>query len=250
MQRWKLTLEYDGSGFLGWQSQPNGRGVQNIIEAAIKAIDGQDVRIQAAGRTDTGVHATGQVAHADLNKTWQPYQLREALNARMLKLGRVSICEVEPVDDAFHARFSAKGRTYLYRLIDRRAFLTIDKGKIWRVGQNLDIEAMQEAAQILVGTHDFSTFRDGQCQAKSAIKTLDSFEIQRVSGSLGPEIHATLQARSFLHRQVRSMMGSLVEVGRGRWGALDLQGALQAADRSRCGPVAPGDGLYLTGVLY
>jgi tRNA pseudouridine38-40 synthase len=250
MQRWKLTLEYDGSGFLGWQSQPNGRGVQDALEAAIKAIDGHDARAQAAGRTDTGVHATGQVAHADFHKDWRAYQLREALNARLLKLGRVAVTDVEAVDHEFHARFSAKARTYLFRLVERRAFLTIDKGKIWRVGQTLNVDAMHEAAQILVGTHNFSTFRDGKCQAKSAVKTLDRFDVARVAGSLGPEIHAHLSARSFLHRQVRSMMGSLVEVGKGRWRKEDLKAALDAADRSQCGPVAPGDGLYLTGVLY
>jgi tRNA pseudouridine38-40 synthase len=250
MQRWKLTLEYDGSGFLGWQSQPNGRGIQDAVEAAVQAIDGQFARVQAAGRTDTGVHATGQVAHVDLQKPWRPWQLREALNARLLKLGRVSVLKVEPVGDDFHARFSAVGRVYLFRLIDRRAFLTIDKGKLWRVGQKLDVDAMQIAAQMLVGTHDFTTFRDGKCQAKSPIKTLDRFDITCVNGSLGPEIQATLEARSFLHRQVRSMMGSLGEVGKGRWSATDLKDALDAADRSRCGPVAPGDGLYLTAVKY
>jgi tRNA pseudouridine38-40 synthase len=250
MQRWKLTLEYDGNPFLGWQSQPNGRGIQDAVEAAIKAIDGHDVRVQAAGRTDTGVHATGQVAHADLHKPWQAWQLREALNARLLKLGRISVTEAQPVPEDFHARFSAKGRVYLFRLVDRRAFLTVDKGKLWRVGQKLDVEAMQEAAQVLVGTHDFTTFRDGKCQSKSPIKTLDRFDIRRVNGSLGPEIHANLEARSFLHRQVRSMIGSLAEVGKGRWTLADLKDALDAADRSRCGPVAPGDGLYLTHVVY
>jgi tRNA pseudouridine38-40 synthase len=250
MQRWKLTLEYDGSGFLGWQSQANGRGVQDAVEAAIKAIDGHAVRIHVAGRTDTGVHATGQVAHADLHKDWRAWQLREALNARLLKLGRVSVLEVEPVGEDFHARFSAKGRAYLFRIIDRRPFLTLDKGKLWRVGVPLEAGAMHEAAQTLVGTHDFTTFRDGQCQSKSPIKTLDRFDITRVDGVFGSEIHAVLEARSFLHRQVRSMMGSVAEVGKGRWGATDLKDALGAADRTRCGPVAPGDGLYLTGVRY
>jgi tRNA pseudouridine38-40 synthase len=240
MQRWKLTLEYDGSGFLGWQSQPNGRGIQDALEAAIKAIDGQDVRVQAAGRTDTGVHATGQVAHVDLHKDWRPYQLREALNARLLKLGRVAVTEVEVVEADFHARFWASGRVYLFRLVDRRAFLTIDKGKIWRVGQALDADAMHQAAQFLIGTHDFTTFRDGKCQSKSPIKTLDRFDIRRVEGSLGPEIHATLEA----------MMGTLAEVGKGTWRSEDVKAALEAADRSRCGPVAPGDGLYLTDVIY
>jgi tRNA pseudouridine38-40 synthase len=250
MQRWKLTLEYDGGRFLGWQSQPNGRGVQDSVEAAIKAIDGQDVRVQAAGRTDTGVHATGQIAHADLRKDWRAWQLREALNARLLKLGRVSVIEVEPVGMDFHARFSATSRTYLYRIVDRRAFLSIDKGKLWRVGQTLDVDAMQSAAKVFLGTHDFTTFRDAKCQAKSPIKTLDRFDITRTQGALGPEIHAILEARSFLHRQVRSMMGTVVEVGKGRWSEHESEDALKARDRARCGPVAPSDGLYLTNVAY
>jgi tRNA pseudouridine38-40 synthase len=250
MQRWKLTLEYEGTQFLGWQSQPNGRGVQNAIEAAILAIDGHETRVQAAGRTDTGVHATGQVAHADFVKDWRAWQLREALNARLLKLGRVSVLEVEKVSDDFHARFSALSRTYLYRLIDRRAFLSIDKGKLWRVGQNLDVNAMQAAASCFLGTHDFTTFRDAKCQAQSPIKTLDRFDVYDAEGSLGREIHAVLTAKSFLHRQVRSMVGSLVEVGKGRWTQDELKAALSAADRAQCGPVAPSDGLYLTNVAY
>ena len=250
MQRWKLTLEYDGSGFLGWQSQPNGRGVQDAVEKAIAKIEGQKVRIHAAGRTDTGVHATGQIAHADLQKPWRAFQLREALNAWLLKIGPVSVLDAQPVTSDFHARFSAKGRVYLFRMIDRRAPLTIDKSKLWRVSQPHDADAMHEAAQEFVGTHDFTTFRDGKCQAKSATKTLDSFEICRVDGVYGSEIHATIAARSFLHRQVRSMMGSLSEVGKGSWSKYDLQQALHAADRTQCGPVAPGDGLYLIDVKY
>lgn len=250
MQRWKLTLEYDGSAFLGWQSQPNGRGVQDAVEKAIAKIDGQAVRIHAAGRTDTGVHATGQIAHVDLQKPWRAFQLREALNAWLLKIAPVSVLEVEPVDQEFHARFSAKGRVYLFRMLDRRAPLTIDRGSIWRVSQPHNAQAMHEAAQLLLGTHDFTTFRDGKCQAKTPIKTLDRFDVRRVEGIYGAEIHATIAARSFLHRQVRSMMGSLSEVGKGVWSAQDLQSALHAADRTHCGPVAPGDGLYLIGVKY
>jgi tRNA pseudouridine38-40 synthase len=250
MQRWKLKLEYDGSRFLGWQSQPNGRGVQDAVEKAIAKIDGQEVRIHAAGRTDTGVHATGQIAHADLQKPWRAFQLREALNAWLLKIAPVSVLDVESVSMDFHARFSAKGRVYLFRMIDRRAPLTIDKGKLWRVSLPHDAQAMHAAAQEFVGTHDFSTFRDGKCQAKSAIKTLDSFDVRRVDGIYGSEIHATITARSFLHRQVRSMMGSLSEVGKGTWSRDNLREALLAADRTKCGPVAPGDGLYLIGVKY
>ena len=250
MQRWKLTLEYDGSAFLGWQSQPNGRGVQDCVEKAIAHIDGTFARIHVAGRTDTGVHATGQVAHCNLAKPWRAWQLREALNAWLLKLGPVTILDAEPVDDDFHARFSAKGRVYVFRIIDRRPFLTFDKGKLWRVGVPLDVPAMHEAAQVLVGTHDFTTFRDGKCQAKSPIKTLDRFDIERVHGLNGSEIRATIAARSFLHRQVRSMMGSIGEIGRGNWTKADLKAALVATDRTRCGPVAPGDGLYLNTVIY
>jgi tRNA pseudouridine38-40 synthase len=250
MQRWKLTLEYDGGAFLGWQSQPNGRGVQDSVEKAIAAIEGHHIRVHAAGRTDTGVHATGQIIHVDLQKPWREWQLREALNAWLLKIGPVSVLDACPVRDEFHARFSAKGRMYLFRIIDRRPSLTIDKGKIWRVSQELDGQAMHAAAQLLIGTHDFTTFRDGKCQAKSPIKTLDVFDVRRVQGVYGSEIHAKLEARSFLHRQVRSMMGSLAEVGKGRWSAGDLQAALAAADRNQCGPVAPGDGLYLVGVKY
>jgi tRNA pseudouridine38-40 synthase len=252
MQRWKLKLEYDGSAFLGWQSQPNGRGVQDAVEAAILKVDGQAVRIHAAGRTDTGVHATGQIAHADLEKPWRAFQLREALNAWLRKLGPVSVLEVEPVSDAFHARFSARGRAYLFRILDRRAPLTFDKKKLWHVHQPLDLVAMQEAATEFLGTHDFSTFRDGNCQAQSAIKTLDRFDLSRVDGMYGhqSEIHAHIEARSFLHRQVRSMIGTLAEVGKGYWSRVQLREALLAADRTKCGPVAPGDGLYLIDVLY
>ena len=250
MQRWKLKLEYNGSRFLGWQSQPNKRGVQDAVETAIAKIEGRFVRIHAAGRTDTGVHATGQIIHADLQKPWRAFQLREALNAWLVKIGPVSVLEVEPVSDTFHARFSAKGRVYLFRLVDRRAPLTIDKGNIWRVSQPHDAQLMHTAAQMFIGTHDFTTFRDGKCQAASAIKTLDHFDIKRVAGFYGSEIHATIAARSFLHRQVRSMIGSLSEVGKGSWSQSDLLTALQAADRTKCGPVAPGDGLYLIEVKY
>ncbi|MEN9854922.1 MAG: hypothetical protein RL186_740 [Pseudomonadota bacterium] len=254
MQRWKLTLEYDGQNYLGWQSQANGRGVQDGFERALARLEtgtsGTLLRLQVAGRTDTGVHATGQVAHVDLEKPWQPFQLQEALNAWLRKEGPLSVLAAEPVDERFHARFSAKSRSYLYRMIERRAPLTFDKGKIWRVSQTLDLAAMQTAAHMLLGTHDFSTFRDGQCQAKSPIKTLDRFDLTRATGPFGPEIHARLEARSFLHRQVRSMMGSLCEVGKGRWTPADLKSALQATNRTHCGPVAPPDGLYLVGVGY
>jgi tRNA pseudouridine38-40 synthase len=250
MQRYKMTLEYDGTTFAGWQSQQEGRGVQDAVERAITQVEGALRRTHAAGRTDRGVHATAQVIHADFEKPWRAWQLREALNAHLRKLGPVSILEVEAVDTSFHARFSAQGRTYLYRMIDRRPSLALEKNRVWRVGQDHDVAMMQEAAKVLIGTHDFSTFRDADCQGKSPIKTLDVFTIARVETLFGPEIHARLEAKSFLHRQVRSMMGSLSEVGRGKWTVADLRAALEAKDRKRCGPVAPACGLYLTGVVY
>ncbi|MCA3694839.1 tRNA pseudouridine(38-40) synthase TruA [Aquidulcibacter sp.] len=250
MQRWKLTLEYDGTNFAGWQSQSDGKGVQDTVERAIVAIEGELRRTHAAGRTDRGVHATGQVIHVDLAKNWAPFRLQEALNAWLRDLGPVSVREVEAVPDSFHARFSAQARGYLFRMVDRRPPLTLELGRVWRVSQDHDVDRMQEAANYLLGTHDFTTFRDADCQAKSPIKTLSRFELRRVEGVFGPEIQARVQARSFLHRQVRSMMGTLSEVGRGKWSPEDVRDALEARDRKRCGPVAPSDGLYLTDVFY
>lgn len=250
MQRWKLTLEYDGTNFAGWQSQSDGKGVQDTVERAIVAIEGELRRTHAAGRTDRGVHATGQVIHVDLAKAWAPFRLQEALNAWLRDLGPVSVREVEAVPDSFHARFSAQARGYLFRMVDRRPPLTLELGRVWRVSQDHDVDRMQEAANYLLGTHDFTTFRDADCQAKSPIKTLSRFELRRVEGVFGPEIQARVQARSFLHRQVRSMMGTLSEVGRGKWSPEDVRDALEARDRKRCGPVAPSDGLYLTDVFY
>lgn len=250
MQRWKLTLEYDGTNFAGWQSQSDGKGVQDAVERAIMAIEGELRRTHAAGRTDRGVHATGQVIHVDLAKNWAPFRLQEALNAWLRDLGPVSVREVEAVPDSFHARFSAQARGYLFRMVDRRPPLTLELGRVWRVSQDQDVDRMQEAANYLLGTHDFTTFRDADCQAKSPIKTLSRFELRRVEGVFGPEIQARVQARSFLHHQVRSMMGTLSEVGRGKWSPEDVRDALEARDRKRCGPVAPSDGLYLTDVFY
>lgn len=250
MQRWKLTLEYDGTNFAGWQSQSDGKGVQDTVERAIVAIEGELRRTHAAGRTDRGVHATGQVIHVDLAKNWAPFRLQEALNAWLRDMGPVSVREVEAVPDSFHARFSAQARGYLFRMVDRRPPLTLELGRVWRVSQDHDVDRMQEAADYFLGTHDFTTFRDADCQAKSPIKTLSRFELCRVEGVFGPEIQARVQARSFLHRQVRSMMGTLSEVGRGKWSPADVRDALEARDRKRCGPVAPSDGLYLTDVFY
>lgn len=245
MPRYKLTLEYDGGPFAGWQRQDDVPTVQGVLEAAAEAINGAPVTAHAAGRTDAGVHALGQVAHVDLEKDFPTHTVRDALNQHM-RPHPVAVLEAERVGEDFHARFSAKKRHYLYRLVDRRPPLTLDKGHVWRVPYRLDAEAMHQAAQVLVGQHDFTTFRDSQCQADSPVKTLEAISVSRV----GAEIHLTCRAISFLHRQVRSMTGSLVEVGSGKWSARDLRAVLDAADRQRCGPVAPPDGLYLTKVDY
>jgi tRNA pseudouridine38-40 synthase len=245
MPRYKLTVEYDGSGFSGWQRQENGRSIQQALEDALQELTGERVAAHGAGRTDAGVHAIGQVAHVDLAKSWVGWRLREAVNAH-LAAHRIAVLAAEPAAPNFDARHDAVARHYIYRLVNRRAPLTFDRGRAWRMKQPLDAEAMHEAAQALVGNHDFSTFRDSQCQANSPRRTLDLFGVARV----GEEIRFVAAARSFLHRQVRSMVGSLVEVGCGKWDAADLRAALQAADRSRCGPVAPACGLYLARVDY
>ena len=245
MPRYRLLVEYDGRPYRGYQAQGDLPSVQSSIERAIKAFCGQDLRLQAAGRTDTGVHATGQVLHADLDKAWKPDVVRDALNAHLVP-EPISILEASLAEPGFHARFSATGRRYLYRILARRSPPALDKGRVWHFRKPLDAEAMHQAAQILVGHHDFTTFRDLQCQAKSAMKTLDEVRVWRE----GDQVLLVFASRSFLHRQVRSMTGSLAEVGGGRWSAGDLRAALGARDRRACGPVAPADGLYLTGVDY
>lgn len=245
MPRYRLTLEYDGSGYNGFQVQAGQPTVQGAIERAIAAFSGEAVRIAAAGRTDTGVHATGQVVSFDLSKPWPERTVMNALNAHLVEEA-VSVLDCETVDDDWHARFSATGRRYLYRILNRPGRPALDLGRVWHVKKALDAEAMHAAARVLVGLHDFTTFRDVNCQSKSPEKTLDVATVARVGG----EVHLVFEARSFLHRQVRSMTGSLVEVGLGRWTAEDLKAALEARDRTRCGPVAPSDGLYLTGVGY
>lgn len=249
MPRYRLLVEYDGRRFAGWQQQDDLETVQGVLEAALGLIDGGPRRVFAAGRTDAGVHATGQVAHTDLEKVWRPFKLREALNAHLANQP-VTILEADAAPADFHARFSATGRTYLYRILDRRPPPALDVGRVWRVPVPLDAAAMHAAARALIGRHDFSTFRDAQCQADGPVKTLDVLDVRRVETLFASEIHVIAEARSFLHRQVRSMVGSLVEVGRGKWTAADLAEALAAADRARCGPVAPPEGLYLTGVRY
>ena len=245
MPRYKLTVEYDGSVFAGWQRQDNAPSVQQTLEAAAEALDGAPVQVIGAGRTDSGVHATGQVAHLDLVKPLRADKVRDALNAH-LRPSPVSVLEAEDADPGFHARFDATGRSYVYRIVNRRADLALDKGRAWRVVVDLDAEAMRAAAQALVGRHDFTTFRDANCQAETPVKTLREISVARV----GQVIEIRTSARSFLHRQVRSMVGSLMEVGRGRESVGWIGEILAAADRTKCGPVAPADGLYLVGVSY
>ncbi|KQW81885.1 tRNA pseudouridine(38-40) synthase TruA [Brevundimonas sp. Root1279] len=245
MPRYRLTLEYDGSGYNGFQAQAGQPTVQGAVETAITAFCGQTVRIAAAGRTDTGVHATGQVISVDLEKAWPAKTVMNALNAHMVEEA-VSVLDCAEVDAEWHARFSATGRSYLYRILNRPGRPALDRGRVWHVKKPLDAEAMHEAAQSLVGLHDFTTFRDVGCQSKSPEKTLDVAQVSRV----GDEVHLVFEARSFLHRQVRSMTGTLAEVGQGRWAVGDVAEALAARNRARCGPVAPSDGLYLTGVRY
>ncbi len=245
MPRYKLTIEYDGAPFCGWQSQTGGGAVQDVLEAGIKGYCGTSVRVQAAGRTDAGVHALGQVAHVDLEHAVRVDVLRDAVNAHM-RPHPVSIVEAQEVPDTFEARFSATRRHYLYRIVNRRAPLTLDRGQAWLVHKSLDVDAMHDAAQALVGTHDFTTFRSVQCQAKSPVKTLDELAVSRY----GADIEITARARSFLHNQVRSLVGTLRLVGEGKWSRRDVEKALKAKDRAACGPVAPPDGLYLLKVDY
>nr|B0T1S6.1 RecName: Full=tRNA pseudouridine synthase A; AltName: Full=tRNA pseudouridine(38-40) synthase; AltName: Full=tRNA pseudouridylate synthase I; AltName: Full=tRNA-uridine isomerase I [Caulobacter sp. K31] len=245
MPRYRLTIEYDGRPYNGFQAQASQPSVQGAIEAAVKAFTGQTIRIAAAGRTDTGVHATAQVVHVDLERDWPAETVMNALNAHLVREA-ISVLDAVVVSDDWHARFSANERRYLYRILNRRAPPALERGKVWHVKKPIDADAMQTAAQALVGLHDFTTFRDMACQAKSPLKTLDVARVSRV----GDEVHLVFEARSFLHRQVRSMTGTLAEVGVGRWTADDVMAALEARDRTACGPVAPADGLYLTGVGY
>ena len=245
MPRYKLTIEYDGAPFAGWQIQPEQLTVQGVLTAAIEALSGDKILVQGAGRTDAGVHARAQVAHADLAKDWDTDTIRDALNAH-LRPHPIAILAAERVPNDFNARTSAVKRHYLYRIINRRADLTLDAGCAWRVPRPLDSDAMHKSAQHLIGRHDFTTFRSTECQAKSPVKTLDVLNVDRNA----EEVTVTAVARSFLHNQVRSMVGSLVAVGEGKWRADDLGKALAARDRKACGPVAPPDGLYLIRIDY
>ncbi len=245
MPRYRLTVEYDGGPYAGFQLQENAPTVQGALEQAIAAFSREAARVATAGRTDAGVHATGQVVHFDLARAFRPEVVRDALNAHLAP-APVVVLEAAEVGEDFHARFSATGRRYLYRILDRKPPPALLKGRVWWVKRLLDVEAMAQAARALVGLHDFTTFRDAHCQSASPVKTLDLATVERVDD----EVRLSFAARSFLHRQVRSMTGSLAEVGSGRWTTGDLADALAARDRARCGQVAPAHGLYLVGVDY
>jgi tRNA pseudouridine38-40 synthase len=245
MPRYRLDLEYDGGPYKGFQAQGELPTIQASIERAVKAFSGERLRLQAAGRTDAGVHALHQVIHIDLARDWKPEVVRDALNAHLVP-EPISVTAASLAPEGFHARFSAKRRRYLYRILNRMAPPGLGRGHVWHVKKALDADAMAMAAEVLIGHHDFTTFRDAECQAKSPRKTLDLAQVARE----GSEVRLTFAARSFLHRQVRSMTGSLAEVGAGRWSVDDLRAALKARDRASCGPVAPAEGLYLAEVEY
>lgn len=247
MPRYRIDLEYDGRAYAGWQRQADLPTVQEAVEKAILAFTGEKVTIRGAGRTDAGVHATAQVAHVDLAREWQANRMQGALNAHLTLAGeQVAALAVTEVGADFDARFSAKARHYLYVILNRRAPAALMRGNVWHVPKRLDAEAMHAAAQRLLGRHDFTTFRSVQCQSDSPVKTLDRLDVTRV----GDLIEVRASARSFLHNQVRSMVGSLKRVGDGGWRADDFEAALKAANRARCGQVAPAEGLYLIGVDY
>lgn len=245
MARYKLIIEYDGTDFVGWQRQDNGLSIQAVLEDAAKAFCGEEVVVHSAGRTDAGVHALAMTAHIEIVKQTTAAKVRDAINQHM-RPHPIAILAAEAAADDFHARFSCKRRAYEYRIISRRAPLALEAGRAWRVPQKLDADAMHDAAQCLVGKHDFTTFRSIRCQADSPVKTLDEISVSRI----GEEIVLRCAARSFLHNQVRSFVGTLVEVGKGKWRAKDLKDALEAADRTRCGQVAPAEGLYFVRADY
>lgn len=258
MQRYKLTLEYDGTNYLGWQKQEGLPTIQGVLETAVQKFCGQCVEVTGAGRTDAGVHATAQTAHIDLPKEMDEFRVMQGINYYLFNhidaeghltpnlTNRVSVIKAQKMGEDFHARFSATRRHYLYRIINRHARLSLEAGRAWQVPEKLDAAQMQEAANVLLGHHDFTTFRDTMCQAKSPLKTLDKLEVKRH----GDEIRITTHARSFLHHQVRNMVGSLMLAGKGRWTTDDMKNALEAKDRRAGGPTAPAEGLYLIGVEY
>jgi tRNA pseudouridine38-40 synthase len=251
VNRYKLTLEYDGTHLVGWQRQPGQASVQSLVEDALKRLgEPEDIFVQGAGRTDAGVHATGQVAHVDLVRPWDPYRLRAALNGE-LRAHPVSIIDATLAEPDFHARFNAIARHYEYRVIVRASPLVLDKNRAWRITPPFDAKAVMEAANLLIGTHDFSSFRASHCQASSPIKTLDVLRVHRTQTTPEEELLVfEVQARSFLHHQVRNIVGSLQCVGKGKWRVADFKSALEARDRKRGGPTAPASGLILTNVIY
>ena len=249
MTRFRLTVEYDGRPFMGWQRQAHGPSVQEAIEDAARAITGEEIVLHAAGRTDAGVRAEAMAAHLDVEKALTAFRLMEGINAK-LRPWPIAILDCAEVAEDWHARFSCIGRRYLYRIVNRRAPLALDKGRAWRVPQPLDSDAMHEAAQLLVGHHDFTTFRSAMCQSASPVKTLDEIAIEALPVPYGTEYRFRLRARSFLHNQVRSIVGTLERVGAGGWSPAEVQAALLARDRAACGPVCPPQGLYLTRVGY
>jgi tRNA pseudouridine38-40 synthase len=243
--RWKLTIEYDGGPFMGWQRQDHGPSVQQALEEALERMTGEKGQFIAAGRTDAGVHALAMSAHVDVMKSLTPHRLREGLNA-LVRPHPVSVLAVEPVADGWHARFSCIGRRYLYRILNRRSPPALDAGRVWPIAFPLDVDAMREGAKHLIGRHDFTTFRSAQCQSDSPVKTLEALEVSQA----GEEIHVTAAARSFLHHQVRSMVGCLGLVGRGQWAPEDMKKALNARDRAALGFNAPPEGLYFVEAIY
>ena len=245
MTRWRLTIEFDGRPFMGWQRQDHGPSVQQRLEEAIQRMTGELTAVHAAGRTDAGVHALAMAAHVDIAKMVTQHRLREGLNA-LVRPEPISVTEVQPVNDDWHARFSCIGRKYLYRILNRRAPPALDRGRVWHIAVPLEIEAMAEGAAMLVGRHDFTTFRSVHCQSDSPVKTLDRLDVKRV----GDEIHIEAAARSFLHHQVRSMVGCLAMVGRGQWKPDDIRHALEAHDRAELGLNAPSEGLYFIEAIY
>ena len=249
MPRYALKIEYDGAPFAGWQRQADQPSVQGAVEAALARLEPGPHTIAAAGRTDAGVHALGQVAHCDLAREWEPFRLSEALNHH-LKPAPVAIVACARVAEDWHARFSAVERAYLFRILPRRAPPALSAGRVWHLRRDLDVPAMQAGAGFLVGNHDFTTFRSSICQAKSPVKTLDALTVEAVDTPLGAEIHIRARARSFLHNQVRSFVGTLERVGAGSWSPEDVGKALAARDRAACGPVSPPEGLYLARVTY
>ncbi|MEP2783742.1 MAG: tRNA pseudouridine(38-40) synthase TruA [Pseudoruegeria sp.] len=249
MPRFALKVEYNGGPFSGWQRQREHPSVQQAVEEALCKLESDAPGIAAAGRTDAGVHGLGQVAHVDLKKDWDPFRLSEALNYHLKPLP-VAIVDAAQTDDDFHARFSAVERRYLFRLQSRRAPLTHEKGNVWRINHNLDADAMRQGASHLLGLHDFTTFRSSICQAQSPVKTLDELSIEEIALPHGIEYRFHVRARSFLHNQVRSFVGTLERVGSGAWAPQDVRDALVACDRAACGPVCPPQGLYLGHVTY